>query len=148
MNGFTRFTLFARGAVLLPAATAQAQTIAGTAKDTTGAVLPGVTVEASSDVLIERVRSGITDGSGRYAIIELRPGTYTVSDDTLKDSLANLRTPRQLFKFLHRLLEEHCHRHTEDAPRWTIDYDTFRTTYAAYMRDLEAFDRGFEVVVR
>ena len=66
-----------------------------------------------------------------------------ISDDYLKESLANLRTPRHLFKFLHRLIEEHCHRHTEDAPRWTIDYDTFRTTYAAYMRDLEAFDRGF-----
>ena len=61
----------------------------------------------------------------------------------LKDALGNLRTPRQLFKFLHRLIEEHCHRHTEDAPRWTIDADTFRTTYSAYMRDLEAFDRGY-----
>ena len=66
-----------------------------------------------------------------------------ISDDYLKESLANLRTPRHLFKFLHRLIEEHCHRHTEDAPRWTIDYDTFRTTYGAYMRDLEAFDRGY-----
>jgi hypothetical protein len=66
-----------------------------------------------------------------------------ISDDYLKDALGNLRTPRHLFKFLHRLIEEHCHRHTEDAPRWTVDYDTFRTTYAAYMRDLEAFDRGY-----
>jgi hypothetical protein len=66
-----------------------------------------------------------------------------ISDDYLKDALGNLRTPRHLFKFLHRLIEEHCHRHTADAPRWTIDYDTFRTTYAAYMRDLEAFDRGY-----
>ena len=39
-----------------------------------------------------------------------------VSDDSLKDSLGNLRTPRQLFKFLHRLIQEHCHRHTEDDP--------------------------------
>ena len=67
----------------------------------------------------------------------------TISDDALRDALANLRTPRQLFKFLHRLMEEHCHRHTEDAPRWTVDADTFRTVYSAYMRDLEAFDRGF-----
>ncbi len=66
-----------------------------------------------------------------------------ISDDYLKDALGNLRTPRHLFKFLHRLIEEHCHRHTEDAPRWTIDYDTFRTIYAAYIRDLEAFDRGY-----
>lgn len=66
-----------------------------------------------------------------------------VSDDSLKDALGNLRTPRQLFKFLHRLLEEHCHRHTEDAPRWTIDADTFRTTYTSHIRDLDAFDRGY-----
>ncbi len=66
-----------------------------------------------------------------------------VSDDALKDALGNLRTPRQLFKFLHRLFEEHCHRHTEDAPRWTIDGDTFRTTYSAHVRDLDAFDRGY-----
>ena len=61
----------------------------------------------------------------------------------LKDALGNLRTPRHLFKFLHRLIEEHCHRHTEDQPRWTVDHDTFRTTFASYMRDLEAFDRGY-----
>ncbi len=66
-----------------------------------------------------------------------------VSDDYLRDALGNLRTPRHLFKFLHRLIEEHCHRHTEDAPRWTIDYDTFRSTYGDYMRELEAFDRGY-----
>jgi RecA/RadA recombinase len=67
----------------------------------------------------------------------------SISDDSLKDALGNLRTPRQLFKFLHRLMEEHCHRHTEDNPRWSIDTDTFRTTYSAYLRDLEAFDRGY-----
>jgi hypothetical protein len=67
----------------------------------------------------------------------------SVGDDSLKDALGNLRTPRQLFKFLHRLIEEHCHRHTEDRPVWSVDGDTFRTTYASYMRDLEAFDRGY-----
>ncbi|MBV8267920.1 MAG: hypothetical protein JO252_16460, partial [Planctomycetaceae bacterium] len=66
-----------------------------------------------------------------------------IPDDSLKDALGNLRTPRQLFRFLHRLVEEHCHRHTEDAPRWSIDADTFRTTFSSYLRDLEAFDRGY-----
>ncbi len=53
--------------------------ITGTARDPSGAVLPGVTVEASSPALIEKVRSAVTDGSGQYRIIDLRPGTYTVT---------------------------------------------------------------------
>jgi len=59
---------------------AQAQaSIAGVVKDASGAVLPGVTVEASSPVLIEKVRSVVTDPSGQYKIVDLRPGTYSVS---------------------------------------------------------------------
>src|SRR5688572_27346196 len=53
--------------------------IAGEVRDTSGAVLPGVTVEASSPALIEKVRTAITDGNGRYRIEDLRPGTYVVS---------------------------------------------------------------------
>ena len=53
--------------------------IAGVARDTSGAVLPGVTVEASSPALIEQTRSVVTDGQGRYNIVELRPGVYVVS---------------------------------------------------------------------
>ena len=53
--------------------------ITGTVKDTSGAVLPGVTVEAASPALIEKVRTTVTDDKGEYRIIELRPGTYTVS---------------------------------------------------------------------
>src|SRR5262245_9407351 len=60
--------------------TASAQSvIAGVVKDDSGAVLPGVTVEASSPALIERVRSVATDGQGRYRIVDLRPGTYKVT---------------------------------------------------------------------
>src|SRR6266436_9222090 len=53
--------------------------IAGVVRDTSGAVLPGVTVEASSAALIEKVRSVVTDGEGVYKIVDLRPGTYTVT---------------------------------------------------------------------
>ncbi|GIW89211.1 MAG: hypothetical protein KatS3mg108_3535 [Isosphaeraceae bacterium] len=67
----------------------------------------------------------------------------SISDDAITDALHQLRTPRQLFKFLNRLLQEHCHRHTEDKPRWTIDADTFRSVFQSHLRDLEAFDRGF-----
>ena len=53
--------------------------IAGVVKDTTGAVLPGVTVEAASPALIEKARTVVTDGQGAYKIVDLRPGTYTVT---------------------------------------------------------------------
>jgi len=56
----------------------QASGIAGFVRDTSGAVLPGVTVEAASPALIEKVRTVVTDGEGRYNIVDLRPGTYTV----------------------------------------------------------------------
>ena len=70
----------AAGVLLLSAALAEAQSaIAGVVTDTSGAVLPGVTVEAASPVLIEKVRTVVTDGSGQYRIIDLRPGTYTVT---------------------------------------------------------------------
>jgi hypothetical protein len=52
--------------------------IAGTVRDTSGAVIPGVTVEASSPALIEKVRTGVTDSQGQYRISDLRPGTYAV----------------------------------------------------------------------
>jgi hypothetical protein len=57
---------------------AQAE-IAGVVRDISGAVLPGVTVEATSPALIERTRSVVTDGSGQYRVVDLRPGTYSVT---------------------------------------------------------------------
>ena len=61
-------------------ATARAQSaIAGVIKDATGAVMPGVTVEAASPVLIEKVRSVVSDGQGQYKIVDLRPGVYNVT---------------------------------------------------------------------
>ena len=76
--------LILSGVLLLLPFTALAQnlatgTITGVARDNTGAVLPGVTVEAASPALIEKVRTVVTDGQGVYRIIELRPGTYTVT---------------------------------------------------------------------
>lgn len=59
-------------------AAAQTSTIAGTVRDASGGVLPGVTVEASSPALIEKTRSTVTGGSGTYSIVALRPGLYTV----------------------------------------------------------------------
>ena len=64
---------------VLPATAFAQASISGIVKDTSGAVLPGVTVEAASPVLIEKTRSTVTDGSGAYQIINLQPGTYTVT---------------------------------------------------------------------
>src|SRR5262249_2347735 len=63
---------------LAPAAYAQSA-IAGVVKDTSGAVLPGVTVEASSPALIEGTRTAVTDAAGTYKIVDLRPGEYSVT---------------------------------------------------------------------
>src|SRR5215210_4232261 len=54
-------------------------TVAGSVRDASGAVLPGVGVEVSSPALIEKVRTVVTDGSGLYRIINLPPGAYTVT---------------------------------------------------------------------
>ncbi len=62
--------------LLLPAAAAAQATVAGAVRDSSGAVLPGVSVEATSPALIERVRTGVTDGSGQYRISDLPPGEY------------------------------------------------------------------------
>ena len=65
--------------LLLGSGVASAQQIGGTVSDTTGGVLPGVTVEARSPSIIEGVRTAITDGNGQYLIIALEPGTYSVT---------------------------------------------------------------------
>ena len=79
MPGFTRFVVTAAGAVLVTATAVQAQTIAGTVRDDSGAVLPGVTVEVSSPALIEKVRTAVTDGTGQYRIVSLSAGAYSVT---------------------------------------------------------------------
>ncbi|PYR78865.1 MAG: hypothetical protein DMF87_12905 [Acidobacteria bacterium] len=65
--------------IVIPSVAAAQGSIAGSVRDASGAVLPGVTVEASSPALIEKTRSVVTDGTGQYKIVDLRPGTYTVT---------------------------------------------------------------------
>jgi len=65
--------------VLVPSWSSAQSSITGVVRDTSGAVLPGVNVEAASDVLIEKARSAVTDETGQYRILELRPGSYTVT---------------------------------------------------------------------
>ena len=65
--------------VLLPAGAFAQASITGFVKDTSGAVLPGVSVEAASPVLTERVRTVVTDGTGQYRVVDLPPGSYMVT---------------------------------------------------------------------
>jgi hypothetical protein len=82
MRGVVRLVVLLALAALVPsmaAAQGVLASITGVVKDTSGAVLPGVTVEVSSPVLIEKTRSAVTDGSGQYRIVDLRAGTYSVT---------------------------------------------------------------------
>ena len=83
MHGVAKFRAlvvsgFVVGVLLAPAVVSAQSAFSGVVRDTSGAVLPGVTVEASSPVLIEKTRTAVTDGEGRYSIVDLRPGTYLV----------------------------------------------------------------------
>ena len=79
MRGLGRLIAALALTLIAPAAVFAQASISGTVKDASGAVLPGVTVEAASPALIEKVRSVASDGSGQYKIENLRPGTYEVT---------------------------------------------------------------------
>src|SRR6185369_10181491 len=66
-------------AILIPSIVSAQATLAGVVKDSSGGVLPGVTVETSSPALIEKTRAATTDGTGQYQIVDLRPGTYAIT---------------------------------------------------------------------
>ena len=89
-NGIRNVILAAALFVCAPADTWAQSSIVGVVKDTSGALLPGVTVEAASPALIEKVRSVVTDSQGLYSIIDLRPGVYAVTF-----SLSGFQTSRR-----------------------------------------------------
>src|SRR5687768_8021478 len=79
MRGMSKAVLILTAAVLLPCLAHAQGTLTGTVRDQSGAVLPGVTVEASSPALIEKVRVAVTDDAGQYRIPSLNPGTYSLT---------------------------------------------------------------------
>src|SRR5439155_14055006 len=79
MRGLVRSATVLSWFIFVPTLAYAQASITGTVRDPSGAVLPGVTVEAASPVLIEKVRAATTDGTGQYRIVDLRPGTYTVT---------------------------------------------------------------------
>src|SRR4029453_17737573 len=74
-----RALMFFTWMTVIPAAAYAQANITGTVRDTSGAVLPGVTVEAASPALSEKARAAVTGGTGQYRIQNLRPGPYTVT---------------------------------------------------------------------
>lgn len=78
-RNLVRIVLAMAGASVLSTAAYAQSAITGTVRDAQGAAMPGVTVEAASPVLIERVRSVTSDGNGSYRFTDLRPGTYSVT---------------------------------------------------------------------
>src|SRR5512138_2487805 len=79
MRVFAKTLILAFVLLVVPRLAIAQAVIAGVVKDASGAVLPGVTVEASSPALIEKVRTAVTDSTGQYRVENLRPGTYSVT---------------------------------------------------------------------
>jgi hypothetical protein len=79
MRGASNAVFILMAAVLLPSLAFAQGALTGTVRDESGGVLPGVTVEASSPALIEKVRAALTDGAGQYRITGLNPGTYSLT---------------------------------------------------------------------
>ena len=79
MRTFLQCVVFLTVSTLLPASAFAQASIAGSTRDTSGAAVPGVTVEAASPALIEKIRTAVSDDRGVFRIVNLPPGTYTVT---------------------------------------------------------------------
>ncbi len=102
--------------------------------------------ESLYDVASDRLSGCRMEGSGEDPIALRDFFEPELSQRDLISSLGQLRVPRHLFKFLHRLMVEHCTRFTDDDPRWKIGSETFHTCHALYLQELNAFDRGLATV--
>jgi hypothetical protein len=98
------------------------------------------TGESLFDLANDRARACSTNGDPSVSIKKWFDDS--ISEPELVSTLSRLRVPRHLFKFLHRLLVEHCHRYTDESPKWQINRETLQSSLAVYLRDLEAYDRG------
>jgi hypothetical protein len=98
------------------------------------------TGESLYDVANDRIRACAEPNNGQVSFRKLFD--ESVSEGELIATLERLRVPRHLFKFVYRLLVEHCNRYTDDNPRWTIARETLQSTMAVYQRDLAELDRG------
>jgi hypothetical protein len=97
------------------------------------------TGESLYDIAEDRLRASAKDRK-KVSLLDLFD--ENVSRDELTRQFARLRVPRHLFKFLYRLIVEHCGRYPADSPKWTIGRETLDSTFQLFLRDLDAFDRG------
>jgi hypothetical protein len=102
------------------------------------------TGESLYDVANNRIRACVKSPSNPVSIQQMFDESITEAE--LIRIFAQLRVPRHLFKFLYRLLVEHCNRYTEQTPSWRVNRETLQSALALYMRDLDAFDRGMGTV--
>lgn len=105
------------------------------------------TGESLFDMATNRIRACLaeTPSGSQSALSKITIGDFfadEISRDDLIQKFARLRVPRHLFRFLYRLLTEHCNRTTEDQPSWKINRVTLETVSDAYSRELDALDRG------
>jgi hypothetical protein len=91
------------------------------------------------DLANARLRACVPNGQAPLLADLFAP---EVDERRLKEALAMLRVPRQLFKFIYRLLTTHCNAHSDREPVWTISSGTFESVLAVHQRDQEAFERG------
>jgi hypothetical protein len=99
------------------------------------------TGESLYDLANDRLRAVSVNGQATTA--KLRDWfDEAVAEPELVSTLARLRVPRHLFKFIHRMMVEHCNRYTDAQPKWTIGRETLHAALAVYLRDLDAYDRG------
>jgi hypothetical protein len=101
------------------------------------------TGEALFDVTAARVQACAAKGA-TPSLRELFDPALT--DRRLIDAFRTLRVPRHLFKFLYRVLVNHCHAYTDAEPEWRISPQTFESTLAVYVREQDAYDRGLGTV--
>ena len=101
--------------------------------------------QALYDMASERLTASLPrdrqEKSEKLPLRELIDGELSTSE--IIHALDYLRVPRHLFKFLYRLITDHCNTYTSDQPEWKIKATVFQSTLKLYMRDLEAFDKGY-----
>lgn len=91
------------------------------------------------DVATARVKACAADGASPSVTDLFEPA---VDQRRLMDAFGSLRVPRNLFKFMYRLITTHCNAHTDENPVWQISGESFQSVLALYQRDQDAFDRG------